>query len=151
MTARPRLSLCLRPGPAVNPLPQTTKFARRGVGFLGGAATAQPRRSCSQEPVPAERKGTAMNHPHTYRQQSQHLEELASCTIHERLRFLWYRLRLTIADMNPRPAGWSSCRYAGRAAAHAVLGNLSTFDAVTSPSSGWKYSAFCAPASAGGP
>ena len=41
-----------------------------------------------------------MNHPHTTEQQAQSAEELVSWTWHERLRFLRYRLRLTVAEMN---------------------------------------------------
>ena len=41
-----------------------------------------------------------MNHPHTTEHQAQHAEELVSWTGRERLRFLWYRLRLTISEMN---------------------------------------------------
>ena len=41
-----------------------------------------------------------MNHPHTTEQQAQHAEELVSLTGRERLRFLWYRLRLTVREMN---------------------------------------------------
>ena len=41
-----------------------------------------------------------MNHPNTTEHQAQHAEELVSWTGRERLRFLWYRLRLTISEMN---------------------------------------------------
>jgi hypothetical protein len=41
-----------------------------------------------------------MNQPHTTEQQAQRAEELVSWTCRERLRFLWYRLRLTISEMN---------------------------------------------------
>jgi hypothetical protein len=41
-----------------------------------------------------------MNHPHTTEDQAQHAEELVSWTGRERLRLLWYRLRLTISEMN---------------------------------------------------
>ena len=51
-------------------------------------------------PAPPERNGTAMNHPDTTAHQVQRAEELVSLTGRERLRFLWYRLRLTIAEMN---------------------------------------------------
>jgi hypothetical protein len=44
--------------------------------------------------------GTAMNHPHTTEHQPQRVEELVSWTGPERLRFLWYRLRLTLSEMN---------------------------------------------------
>jgi hypothetical protein len=51
-------------------------------------------------PAPPERDGTAMNHPDTTAHQAQRAEELVSFTGRERLRFLWYRLRLTISEMN---------------------------------------------------
>jgi hypothetical protein len=41
-----------------------------------------------------------MNHPHTAEDRAQRAEELVSLTGPERLRFLWYRLRLTISEMN---------------------------------------------------
>ena len=41
-----------------------------------------------------------MNHPHTTEHQAQGAEELVCWTGRERLRFLWYRLRLTVRDMN---------------------------------------------------
>jgi hypothetical protein len=41
-----------------------------------------------------------MNHPHTTEQQAQRAEDLVSWTGREWLRFLWYRLRLTISEMN---------------------------------------------------
>ena len=41
-----------------------------------------------------------MNHPHTTEQQARSAEELVSWTGRERLRLLWYRLRLTISEMN---------------------------------------------------
>jgi hypothetical protein len=41
-----------------------------------------------------------MNHPHTTEQQAQGADELVSWTARERLRFLWYRLRLTVREMN---------------------------------------------------
>ena len=41
-----------------------------------------------------------MNHPHTTEDQAQHAEELVSWTGRERLRLLWYRLRLTVREMN---------------------------------------------------
>ena len=44
--------------------------------------------------------GAAVNHPHTTDHQAQRAEELVSWTGRERLRFLWYRLRLTVSDMN---------------------------------------------------
>ena len=41
-----------------------------------------------------------MNPSHTTEQPAQHAEELVSWTRRERLRMLWYRLRLTISEMN---------------------------------------------------
>jgi hypothetical protein len=41
-----------------------------------------------------------MYHPHATEHHQQRPEELISWTFPERLRFLWYRLRLTISEMN---------------------------------------------------
>ena len=41
-----------------------------------------------------------MNHSHSTEQQAQSAEELVSWTCRERLRFVWYRLRLTVREMN---------------------------------------------------
>jgi hypothetical protein len=41
-----------------------------------------------------------MNHPHTTEHQAQGADKLVSWTGRERLRFLWYRLRLTVREMN---------------------------------------------------
>jgi hypothetical protein len=41
-----------------------------------------------------------MNQPHTPEHQVQRAEELVSWTGRERLRLLWYRLRLAISEMN---------------------------------------------------
>jgi hypothetical protein len=41
-----------------------------------------------------------MDHPGITEQQVQRAEDLVSLTGRERLRFLWYRLRLTISEMN---------------------------------------------------
>ena len=41
-----------------------------------------------------------MNHPSSTKHQARHAEELVSWTRRERLRFLWYRLRLTVHEMN---------------------------------------------------
>ena len=41
-----------------------------------------------------------MNHPENAEHQVQRAEELVSWTARERLRFLWYRLRLPISDIN---------------------------------------------------
>ena len=51
-------------------------------------------------PVPPERNGTDMNHPRTAEDQAQRPDELVSWTSRERLRLLWYRLRLTVREMN---------------------------------------------------
>jgi len=41
-----------------------------------------------------------VTHSHTTEHQVQHAEGLVQWTGRERLRFLWYRLRLTISEMN---------------------------------------------------
>ena len=41
-----------------------------------------------------------MNHPDSTEHRVQRAEELVSWTGRERLRFLWYRLRLTVREMN---------------------------------------------------
>ena len=41
-----------------------------------------------------------MNHPATTKHQARYVEDLVSWTCRERLRFLWYRLRLTVNEMN---------------------------------------------------
>ena len=41
-----------------------------------------------------------MDHPDTTEHHAQRAEQLVSWTGRERLRFLWYRLRLTISEMN---------------------------------------------------
>ena len=41
-----------------------------------------------------------MNHSHTTEDQAQPAEKLVSWTCRERLRLVWYRLRLTISEMN---------------------------------------------------
>jgi len=41
-----------------------------------------------------------MNHPHITGQQVQRVEELVSWTCRERIRFLWYRLRFAMREMN---------------------------------------------------
>ena len=41
-----------------------------------------------------------MNHPDTTEHQAQRAEQTVSWTGRERLRFLWYRLRLTVREMN---------------------------------------------------
>jgi len=41
-----------------------------------------------------------MNQPYITEQQLQHAEELVSWTGRERVRLLWYRLRLTVHEMN---------------------------------------------------
>jgi hypothetical protein len=50
------------------------------------------------EPAPPERNGTVMNHSHATGQQRR-AEELISWTRSERIRFLWYRLCLTMQEM----------------------------------------------------
>ena len=41
-----------------------------------------------------------MNHLNITEDQAQHAERLVSWTCRERLRFVWYRLRLTVREMN---------------------------------------------------
>jgi len=41
-----------------------------------------------------------MNHPNAATHQVQRAEELVTWTLRERIRFLWYRLRLTVREMN---------------------------------------------------
>jgi hypothetical protein len=41
-----------------------------------------------------------MNQPSTTKHQARDAEELVLWTCRERLRFVWYRLRLTVAEMN---------------------------------------------------
>jgi hypothetical protein len=41
-----------------------------------------------------------MNHPSTIEDQVQPAGELVSWTYRERIRFVWYRLRLTVREMN---------------------------------------------------
>jgi hypothetical protein len=41
-----------------------------------------------------------MNHPNTTEDQVQPAEELVCWTCRERIRFVWYRLRLTVREMN---------------------------------------------------
>jgi len=41
-----------------------------------------------------------MNHPNLIEHQAKRVEELVSWTGRERLRILWYRLRLTVSEMN---------------------------------------------------
>ena len=41
-----------------------------------------------------------MNHSHSTEQPTQSAEKLVSWTGRERLRLLWYRLRLTVREMN---------------------------------------------------
>jgi hypothetical protein len=47
-----------------------------------------------------DRQGGPMNHPHVTEEQVRRAEELVSWTCWERIRFLWYRLRLTMREMN---------------------------------------------------
>ena len=50
------------------------------------------------EPVPTKRNGTVMNHSDATGQQRR-AEELVCWTCGERIRFLWYRLCLTVQEM----------------------------------------------------
>jgi len=53
-----------------------------------------------------------MDHPDTTEDQAQRAEELVCWTGRERLRFLWYRLRLTISEMNYATSRIASSRIA---------------------------------------
>ena len=54
----------------------------------------------SRKPTPPERNGPAMNRPDSTEHRMPSAEELVRWTGRERLRFLWYRLRLTVSEMN---------------------------------------------------
>jgi len=41
-----------------------------------------------------------MNEPHITEYQLRHADKLVCWTLGERLRFVWYRIRLTISEMN---------------------------------------------------
>jgi hypothetical protein len=80
------------------------------------------------EPVPPERNGTVMNHSHATGQQRR-AEELVSWTCGERIRFLWYRLRLTVQEIiiaNRVPDGSDTARQ--RAASRARSGKALNAD-----------------------
>jgi hypothetical protein len=70
----------------------------------GACADRPERRRPLTQPSPhgrhARTKGSAVNHPHITQQQVQRAEELVSWTCRERIRFLWYRLRMTVREMN---------------------------------------------------
>jgi hypothetical protein len=76
------------------------------VHRLGGLYPARTSRTgpsqraapAGTEPVPPERNGTVMNHSHATEQQRR-AEELISWTRGERIRFLWYRLCLTVQEI----------------------------------------------------
>jgi hypothetical protein len=65
-----------------------------------------------------------MNKPQITEHQVQHAEELVRWTREERLRFLWYRIRLTVREMNYAARRMTNCRcasyneFAERAATH---------------------------------
>ena len=48
----------------------------------------------------ANRRGSPMNHPHVTDEQVRRAEELVSWTCRERIRFLWYRFRMTVREMS---------------------------------------------------
>lgn len=54
----------------------------------------------SRKPAPPERNGPAMNRPDSTEHRMPSAEELVCWTGRERFRFLWYRLRLTISEIN---------------------------------------------------
>jgi len=68
---------------------QTTRFPSRG-----------PRLACSGNRHRSKENGHAMNQAGATGHSAHPIEAMVSWTSHERLRFLWYRLRLTISDMN---------------------------------------------------
>ena len=73
--------------------------ARRQAGRVtAGAPDRAIAVPADTEPVPPERNGTVMNHSHATGQQRR-AEELVSWTCSERIRFLWYRLCLTVQEM----------------------------------------------------
>jgi hypothetical protein len=81
----------------------------------------------STEPTPQpEQNGTAIMHPNTVENRAQRVEELVSWTRREWLRFLWYRLRLTVSEMNYATRRMHShYGIAVRASTHTELDNLS--------------------------
>lgn len=56
--------------------------------------------AASRKPAPPEQNGPAMNGPDSTEHRTPSAEELVCWTGRERLRFLWYRLRLPISDIN---------------------------------------------------
>ena len=65
-------------------------------------------------------------HPNTAENRAQRVEELVSWTRREWLRFLWYRLRLTVSEMNYATRRMHShYGVAVRAATRTELDNLS--------------------------
>ena len=46
------------------------------------------------------RRSGPVNRPHVTEEQVRRAEELVSWTCCERIRFLWYRLRMTVREMN---------------------------------------------------
>jgi len=76
-----------------HPTPDQQRPAR--LPAPGVAPTASPA-PASADPVPRRR-----------------LEKSVSWSGRERLRCLWYRLRLTVAEMNYATGAWSSCRRPG--------------------------------------
>jgi hypothetical protein len=66
-----------------------------------GSRLAKPSRSDARRAtLEAWAKESVMSHPRITEQQVQRAEELVSWTRRERIRFLWYRLRLTVQEMN---------------------------------------------------
>jgi hypothetical protein len=70
--------------------------------YRDSASLVADRRSsvATTQPTPPERNGTAMNHANPIEHQAQHIDELVSWTGRERLRILWYRVRLIVSEMN---------------------------------------------------
>ena len=67
---------------------------------LTGAVLGHGRRDGGRLPPPPDtERGPAMNHS-TIEHQAQRLDELVTWTGPEWLRMLWYRIRLTVSEMN---------------------------------------------------
>src|SRR6516162_11676815 len=94
----------IRRPPRSTLFPYTTLFrsppGKPGSPNCSGKPCATRWPTNCHQPAPARRNGTAMNPPATTKHQARHVEDLVSWTCRERLRFLWYRLRLTVNEMN---------------------------------------------------
>lgn len=70
------------------------------AGTAAGLASNHGTAAASRKLAPPEWNGPAMNRPDSTQHRIPSAEELVRWTGGERLRFLWYRLRLTISEMN---------------------------------------------------